>query len=308
MPAVERGFVGGADPEGEARDDGTVVVADVGGDAVDHDSFECRPAHGLSLETGAHAPVRFERGAGEHLVVVVPLVGRDVVDPAARPARSTSCGCGAERAAGDRAEIDDRDGSVRVFARVGLAEEHADEPSTRASSPASSASSRTTVCSGDSFGSTHPAIESPLAVVGAVHEQDAVVVVEHRGVGTDLRGHVSDLGVEALPDRRGRERRTRPRIRVRDASSSARSARGRTGSRCSADRSARWPAPRRAARRRRSAVVAHSSRAGRSSRRRPARAPRPCPPAGSGRRPRSSCAAGPRSPGRRAGTRGRRRG
>ncbi len=39
--------------------------------------------------------------------------------------------------------------------------------------------------------------EPPRRVVGAVHEEDAIVIVEHRRVGADLGGHVSDLGREA---------------------------------------------------------------------------------------------------------------
>ena len=42
-----------------------------------------RPAAATSLlssAAGAHAPVRVERLRGEHLVVVMPVAGRDVVD------------------------------------------------------------------------------------------------------------------------------------------------------------------------------------------------------------------------------------
>src|SRR5689334_8986673 len=127
----------------------------------------------LPLDTGARPPVGLERGAGEAFVVVVPLVGGDVVDRTPRDlGHLVQLRSG--RATRDLAEIDDGHGAVRVLVGAGLAREHADEAAGACLHPRFLGQ----LAHGGLLGRlvrVDPArYETPLAVVGAVHEQYAV--------------------------------------------------------------------------------------------------------------------------------------
>ena len=138
--------------------------------------------------------MRFERGASERLVVVMPVV--DVVD---RPPRDLThfVGLRPELTADRLAEIHHRHDTVRVTVRSRLPGEHADELAD-ARDEADLLGDLAHRGLGRGLVRVDPARhEAPAIVVDASDEQDPVVLVEEGRVGTDLGGDVSQISGEA---------------------------------------------------------------------------------------------------------------
>ena len=145
----------------------------------------------------AAPPMGFERRARERLVVVVPFVA-DVVDRAPRDLADL-VGLGPQCAAHRVAEVDDRNDAVRISVYARGSREDADE----LVDAGGQANLFRDLAQDRRFGhlvAVDPTgDESPFVVVGSAHEKHAVVLVEERGVDTDLGGDVSQISGEARP-------------------------------------------------------------------------------------------------------------
>jgi hypothetical protein len=152
----------------------------------------CNRRHALAA--GHASPVGLAGGAGQRLVMVVP-VGH-VVDRTPRDLADL-VGLRAELAADHAAEIHDRNDAVRVVVRAGLACEHTHEMVHLRDEPhlfgdlAHDGAFRCLV------GVDPSGNEPPASVVDAPDQQDAIVLVEDGRVGPDLGRDVAEIVGEA---------------------------------------------------------------------------------------------------------------
>jgi hypothetical protein len=126
----------------------------------------------------------------------MPVAGVDVVDGTPRDLANL-VELGLQRAAHRMTEVDDRNDAVRISVHARRSSEDADELV-----DASGQSDLFCDLAKDRFLGNLVAVdptgdEPPFVVVGPAHEQHPVVLVEDRGVHSDLRGDVSDVSGEA---------------------------------------------------------------------------------------------------------------
>ena len=148
-------------------------------------------------QPGSALPMGFERGAGELLVMVVPLIAADLVD---RPKGDLAhlVDLGPQHAAHRAAEVDDRDDTVRVAVDVRGPREHSDETVDLRGQPDLFGDLPQDRLFGHLVAVDPTRHEPPFVVVGAPDEQHPVVLVEDRGVDADLGRDVADVAREAI--------------------------------------------------------------------------------------------------------------